>query len=157
MWSYQVKLYEERELAVIDVMSVSSGEEGGVTVNTIPSLTNHTQSVILAQVLQADNPVLDDRVTATISGPWRGYQSPAPGQRPRQPQRDGGRRSLLRLHPGVRQVHRLPQCEGQRGEPGRDQRQHSERGWVGGREVLWEQCVEGERRRTEDHIGGCVK
>ena len=68
MWSYQVKLYEERELAVIDVMSVSSGEEGGVTVNTIPSLTDHTQSVILAQVLQADNPVLDARVTATISG-----------------------------------------------------------------------------------------
>ena len=146
MWSYQVKLYEERELAVIDVMSVSSGEEGGVTVNTIPSLTDHTQSIILAQVLQADNPVLDDRVTATISGPWRGYQSPAPGQRPRQPQRDG--RSLLCLHPGVRQVHRLPQCEGQHGEPGGDQRQHSERGWVGGREVLWEQCVEG--REEED-------
>ena len=33
MWSYQVKLYEERELAVLDVMR----EEGGVTVNTIPS------------------------------------------------------------------------------------------------------------------------
>ena len=65
MWSYQVKLYEERELAVLDVMR----EEGGVTVNTIPSLTDHTQSVILSQVLQADNPVLDARVTATISGP----------------------------------------------------------------------------------------
>ena len=39
-----------------------------MTVNTIPSLTDHTQSVILAQVLQADNPVLDARVTATISG-----------------------------------------------------------------------------------------
>ena len=65
MWSYQVKLYEERELAVLDVMR----EERGVTVNTIPSLTDHTQSVILAQVLQANNPVLDARVTATISGP----------------------------------------------------------------------------------------
>ena len=37
--------------------------------NTIPSLTDQTKSVILAQVLQADNPVLDARVTATISGP----------------------------------------------------------------------------------------
>ena len=69
MWSYHVRLYEDREVAVVDVTSVSSRRGGGVTVTTMPAVRDHSQTVLLAQVLQGDSPVLDAEVIATISGP----------------------------------------------------------------------------------------
>ena len=96
--------------------------------NTIPSLTDHTQSVIFAQVLQADNPVLDARVTATISGP-------------------GGDISLQLRNNGLASPD-VTEGDGVYSDfilvLARYAGYHSVR-------------VSMERRRTEDHIGGNVK
>ena len=153
MWSYQVKLYEERELAVLDVMR----EEGGVTVNTIPSLTNHTQSVILAQVLQADNPVLDARVTATISGPGgdislqlrdNGLASPDVTEG------DGVYSAFIQVFARYTGYHSVRVSV----ESQEETSVNTLRGVGGeGGRCCGSSVGRGERRRTEDHIGGSVK
>ena len=121
--------------------------------NTIPSLTDQTKSVILAQVLQADNPVLDARVTATISGPGgdislqlrdNGLASPDVTEG------DGVYSAFIQVFARYTGYHSV-----------RVSVESQEETSVGvGREggrCCGSSVGRGERRRTEDHIGGSVK
>ena len=117
--------------------------------NTIPSLTDQTKSVILAQVLQADNPVLDARVTATISEPGgdislqlrdNGLASPDVTEG------DGVYSAFIQVFARYTGYHSVRvSVDTMRGVGGE-----------GGR-CCGSSVGRGERRRTEDHIGGCVK
>ena len=125
--------------------------------NTIPSLTDQTKSVILAQVLQADNPVLDARVTATISEPGgdislqlrdNGLASPDVTEG------DGVYSAFIQVFARYTGYHSVRVSV----ESQEETSVNTLRGVGGeGGRCCGSSVGRGERRRTEDHIGGCVK